>query len=98
MKEENPGCLRTAASKAICSAGNKGIIPFSTVKSPTTPKKGKNMAQNRPQKRTLIYSMRGETRRKRVTLLNLSWESAQQVTQIFHCSVLASAANILKLE
>lgn len=33
---------------------NKGIIPFSTVKPPTTPKKGKNMAQNRPQKDTCL--------------------------------------------
>lgn len=35
--------------------------------------------------RTLVLSMKAETRRQRVPLFNLSWEPVHQATQIDHC-------------
>lgn len=38
-------------------------------------------------KRTLVYSVRAETRRQRAALFGLSWECACQASQIFQCFV-----------
>lgn len=43
----------------------------------------KKLGTKSTMKRTLVYSMRGETRRQRLVLLDLSWERAYQVTQGF---------------
>lgn len=63
---------------------NKGIIPFSTVRSPTKPQKGEKHGTKWTAKRILVYCMRVETRRKWFALFNLSWH--HQVTQNVHCS------------
>lgn len=89
IRHLQPSCTQ-GFERHSSTARHTGAILNSKITSKKHTRAKQKIGAKQTEQRTLVYSMRVETRKCSITLFNLSWEHECQASQIFRSSVHAA--------